>query len=88
MLNFVAAPSTLPKKLAMLGVALHSATKGLAFATGERDKVFGFRKHHQTRRMLPMFTRAILASAGIFAATLASAQENVPFALDWKFEGP
>ncbi len=35
-----------------------------------------------------MFTRAILASAGIFAATLASAQEKVPFALDWKFEGP
>ena len=35
-----------------------------------------------------MFTRAILASAGIFAATLASAQEKLPFALDWKFEGP
>ncbi len=37
---------------------------------------------------LSIFTRAILASAGIFAATLASAQEKVPFALDWKFEGP
>ena len=35
-----------------------------------------------------MFIRAILASAGIFAATLASAQEKLPFALDWKFEGP
>jgi hypothetical protein len=47
-----------------------------------------FRKHRQTKRTLPIFTRAILASAGIFAATLASAREKVPFALDWKFEGP
>ena len=35
-----------------------------------------------------MFHRAILAATGIFAATLAHAQTQVPFALDWKFEGP
>ncbi|MEQ9014730.1 MAG: ABC transporter substrate-binding protein [Roseovarius confluentis] len=35
-----------------------------------------------------MFHRAILAAAGIFAATVANAQTQVPFALDWKFEGP
>jgi NitT/TauT family transport system substrate-binding protein len=35
-----------------------------------------------------MFHRAILAAAGVFAATLANAQTQVPFALDWKFEGP
>jgi NitT/TauT family transport system substrate-binding protein len=35
-----------------------------------------------------MFHRAILAAAGVFAATLAHAQTQVPFALDWKFEGP
>lgn len=35
-----------------------------------------------------MFHRAILATAGIFAASIATAQTAVPFALDWKFEGP
>lgn len=35
-----------------------------------------------------MFHRAILAAAGILAATAANAQTKVPFALDWKFEGP
>lgn len=35
-----------------------------------------------------MFHRAILAAAGLFAATLAHAQNKLPFALDWKFEGP
>jgi NitT/TauT family transport system substrate-binding protein len=35
-----------------------------------------------------MFHRAILATAGIFAASIATAQTSVPFALDWKFEGP
>ena len=35
-----------------------------------------------------MLHRAIAAAAGIFAASLASAQTQVPFALDWKFEGP
>ena len=35
-----------------------------------------------------MFHRSILAAAGMFAATLAHAQTQVPFALDWKFEGP
>ncbi len=39
-----------------------------------------------------MFHRAILAAAGIFAATLAQADSHamtkLPFALDWKFEGP
>ncbi|NNE89694.1 MAG: ABC transporter substrate-binding protein [Silicimonas sp.] len=35
-----------------------------------------------------MIHRAILAAAGIFAATMATAQTKVPFALDWKFEGP
>ncbi|MGR3511720.1 MAG: ABC transporter substrate-binding protein [Paracoccaceae bacterium] len=35
-----------------------------------------------------MLTRSLLAAAGIFAATLAHAQTEVPFALDWKFEGP
>ena len=35
-----------------------------------------------------MYHRAILAAAGIFAAAAAHAQTQVPFALDWKFEGP
>lgn len=35
-----------------------------------------------------MLTRSLLAAAGIFAASMASAQTEVPFALDWKFEGP
>ena len=35
-----------------------------------------------------MFHRAITVAAGLFAATVASAQTEVPFALDWKFEGP
>lgn len=35
-----------------------------------------------------MLTRAILTAAGLFAAGLAHAQTKVPFALDWKFEGP
>lgn len=35
-----------------------------------------------------LLTRSLLAAAGIFAATMASAQTKVPFALDWKFEGP
>ena len=35
-----------------------------------------------------MFHRAIAVATGLFAATLASAQTEVPFALDWKFEGP
>ena len=35
-----------------------------------------------------MFHRVVLAAAGIFAATMATAQTKVPFALDWKFEGP
>ena len=35
-----------------------------------------------------MFNRTLLAAAGIFAATMATAQTKVPFALDWKFEGP
>ena len=35
-----------------------------------------------------MFHRAILAAAGVFAATLAHAQDKLSFALDWKFEGP
>jgi NitT/TauT family transport system substrate-binding protein len=32
--------------------------------------------------------RAILAAAGLLAATAATAQTSLPFALDWKFEGP
>ena len=35
-----------------------------------------------------MFHRAIAVAAGVLAATAATAQEKVPFALDWKFEGP
>ena len=35
-----------------------------------------------------MFHRVILATAGVFAASIATAQTSVPFALDWKFEGP
>ena len=36
-----------------------------------------------------MFHRSLLAAGAIFAAaTTASAQTEVPFALDWKFEGP
>ncbi len=35
-----------------------------------------------------MLTRAFLAAAGLFAASAAFAQTKVPFALDWKFEGP
>lgn len=32
--------------------------------------------------------RALLAAAGLFAASAAFAETKVPFALDWKFEGP
>ena len=35
-----------------------------------------------------MLTRSLLAAAGILAASMATAQTEVPFALDWKFEGP
>ena len=35
-----------------------------------------------------MFHRALAVAAGIVAATVAHAQTNLPFALDWKFEGP
>jgi len=35
-----------------------------------------------------MFHRAIAVAAGVLTATFASAQEKIPFALDWKFEGP
>ena len=35
-----------------------------------------------------MFHRAITVAAGLFAATVATAEQKVPFALDWKFEGP
>ncbi len=35
-----------------------------------------------------MFHRALAAAAAIAAASIASAQTDVPFALDWKFEGP
>ena len=35
-----------------------------------------------------MFYRAIATAAGLFAATMATAETKVPFALDWKFEGP
>ena len=35
-----------------------------------------------------MLHRAIALAAGILSAAAAHAQENVPFALDWKFEGP
>ncbi|MEO0916503.1 MAG: ABC transporter substrate-binding protein [Pseudomonadota bacterium] len=35
-----------------------------------------------------MLTRSLLAAAGIFAAGIAAAETDVPFALDWKFEGP
>ncbi len=35
-----------------------------------------------------MFHRALAAAAGIFVAGLAAAETKVPFALDWKFEGP
>ena len=35
-----------------------------------------------------MIYRAMLAAAGILAASTASAQVEMPFALDWKFEGP
>lgn len=35
-----------------------------------------------------MFHRAIAVALGMCAATIATAQEKVPFALDWKFEGP
>ena len=35
-----------------------------------------------------MFHRAIAVAAGLAAATFAHAQTEVPFALDWKFEGP
>ena len=34
------------------------------------------------------FALAILAAAGLALAGPASAQEDMPFALDWKFEGP
>ncbi|MEM9971637.1 MAG: ABC transporter substrate-binding protein [Pseudomonadota bacterium] len=35
-----------------------------------------------------MFHRAIAVAAGVLAATSLTAQEKLPFALDWKFEGP
>ena len=35
-----------------------------------------------------MLNRTILAVAGVVAASFAHAQEKMPFALDWKFEGP
>jgi len=35
-----------------------------------------------------LFHRALAAAAAIAAASIASAQTDVPFALDWKFEGP
>ncbi|MCY3997620.1 MAG: ABC transporter substrate-binding protein [Rhodobacter sp.] len=35
-----------------------------------------------------MLHRIFAATAAVFAAAIASAQEKVPFALDWKFEGP
>ncbi len=35
-----------------------------------------------------MFHRALAVAAGMLAATAATAQTDVPFALDWKFEGP
>ena len=35
-----------------------------------------------------MFYRAMLAAAGIVVATASAAQDKMPFALDWKFEGP
>ena len=35
-----------------------------------------------------MLKRTILAVAGVAAASFAHAQEKMPFALDWKFEGP
>ncbi len=35
-----------------------------------------------------MYYRATLAAAGMLAASISSAQEQMPFALDWKFEGP
>jgi len=35
-----------------------------------------------------MFHRSIALASALFAATAALAQTDVPFALDWKFEGP
>jgi NitT/TauT family transport system substrate-binding protein len=36
-----------------------------------------------------MFFRPILAAIGLSAAAFAAhAQTNMPFALDWRFEGP
>ncbi len=35
-----------------------------------------------------MFYRALAAGIALVAATAATAQTDVPFALDWKFEGP
>lgn len=35
-----------------------------------------------------MFLRSIVAAGGLFAATTAHAATDIPFALDWKFEGP
>lgn len=35
-----------------------------------------------------MYHRALAATVAVCVATLAAAQEKVPFALDWKFEGP
>ena len=35
-----------------------------------------------------MFHRAFAVAAGVLVATVAAAQEKLPFALDWKFEGP
>lgn len=35
-----------------------------------------------------MFHRSLIAACAVFAASLAHAQTDIPFALDWKFEGP
>jgi NitT/TauT family transport system substrate-binding protein len=35
-----------------------------------------------------MFHRALTAAAGLLAAVAAHAETAMPFALDWKFEGP
>jgi hypothetical protein len=35
-----------------------------------------------------LFHRAIVAAAGVIAASAAAAQTPLNFALDWRFEGP
>jgi len=35
-----------------------------------------------------MFLRSAIAAAGLLAAVTAHAATDMPFALDWKFEGP